>query len=77
MTTDLDALAASLEKAPGSKCSVCQFIASQEDPAPAKWDALLAGRRTATAVRAVMAQFGYAAATDEPVTRHRRNGHRA
>ena len=71
---DLDAMAAELERPNGSRCSVCVFIEEQDDPA--KWDALLAGRRSSTSVAGVMRQFGYPFRTQGPVKDHRIGGHR-
>jgi hypothetical protein len=71
---DLDAMAAELERGPGTACTVCVFIEDQPDPA--QWDALLAGRRSSTAVLGVLQRFGYSCKTNEPVKRHRQTGHR-
>ncbi len=71
--TDLDALAASFEMMPGQTCSVCAFIEGQADSA--QWDALLNGRRDASAVHRVMLQFGYRRSA-QPVRKHRLEGHR-
>ena len=75
VTTDLDALAASYERPSGVRCSVCVFIEQQPDPAA--WDALMAGRRSPRVVFELMRdRFGYQQRTHQPVYDHRAQGHR-